>query len=734
MSFRDIEFPKSFKYASDREHKPFEFYLNVLPHAQEIHFKLGYFSSYALSILAQPLSLFIINGGILKIITCHQLKSEDVELIEFQDEDFKAIDVLISDNPEDLEAVLRKGEKLFKDCLKYLQKHGRLVIQPVFFKKDYGLAHEKVAVFYDGSDYIQIDGSCNLTASGILKNGESFKVSRSWISKEDLDSILIEKEIINSILDGHHEQYKFVPKDQIERIIATKGQSKEADELLEDGKELLKELKEYYKKNRRTFELIEKVESEQESLIVEAKIQPRFPYPEPYEYQKQAYKNWKDSNRRGLFAMATGTGKTLTSLYCLIEEYKNSGTLRSIVVVPGKELVRQWGKEMSDCRFSNVFLWYSENNNLNSDINSIINLREYKVLNIVITYDSFKRQRFLDILGAHLETFTVIFDEAHNMGAGQFMSRIGDLRFNQVIGLSATPLRLWDENNENEFIENFFDTSHPQYTFSYSMESAINNGFLVPYNYHIKFAELTSEEYDEYLKWTRLIMISNEKDKINSTAAINRQRVLDMAVAKQSILLEIVEDLIQSDNYSHTLVYCPKGTRPEEEERLVHQLGTQVADHFEELPLDVNFFLGETEHRKELIEDFTNQDTHMLFAIKCLDEGVNIPVAKNAIFLASGKNYREFVQRRGRVLRKVNDVNFQKDHADLYDIMVLPPLSSFEEHKQTGTKLILSEYRRSFEFSQLAIFDADRFRETFHKLEQYGLTPYYLENKIQNNE
>jgi superfamily II DNA or RNA helicase len=256
------------------------------------------------------------------------------------------------------------------------------------------------------------------------------------------------------IFNGDADFVSYVDISEIKTAIQEEFGGKDLNELLVDEIELIERKKNILKnKNiKASFEF-----ASNELIIIQN--MPRFPYPEgPREYQINAYNNWVAKNHKGIFAMATGTGKTLTSAYCLIEEYKKTNIQKNIIVVPGKELVEQWNQELKNCNFKRPIKWYSGNNRLNDDIEYIKLLMHtsFKDLNVIITYDSFKSEKFQNIFQNILKDFIIVFDETHNMGASGFMNTIKDFEFGNRIGLSATPLRLWDENNENEFIEDFF--------------------------------------------------------------------------------------------------------------------------------------------------------------------------------------------------------------------------------------------------------------------------------------
>jgi len=718
LSFKDIIFPIPPKIDKNGEMIPLEFYGTVIPNSIKIQFKLGYFSTNAISILAPGFAKFIYNNGVAEFVINQFLNTKDYELLTDEnliEQDFMLIESKVTDLNE--LNILLSSKNHFFNCLKYLIKEERIKIIPVTCS-DGSMSHYKEAIFTDEeNNKIYINGSCNFTEAGILDNGESFLVHRSWKSEDD--KLLIEKEQIQfdrlfSMSDT--ENFIYLKKENIIKVINEKGVEKNLQELLHDEEVIRNKII-----NR---ERISKVQYEQEKKLIEEINQlinqPSFPYKSPLEYQKKAYYNWEQNSYKGLFAMATGTGKTLTALYCLIEECKKNKIQKNVFIVPGEELVRQWGSEIKNCNFKNVYLWYSGNKNLKKDIEDIEVLKNSTRINIVVTYDSF--HKLLKIIRRNISDFTFVFDEANNIGAKMFKSSIENIEFNRLIGLSATPLRLWDEGDENKFIEQLFN-SEPPYTFSISMKEAIEQKYLCQYNYYPSFIYLEDDEFEDYLYWTKLIPLAGDNE-INSNAAIKRQSILDSAKNKNFAVTKIVNELIKTDSFKYTLVYCPKGKSDVEgEERYIHILGEEVANKFK---LNVQFFVGETEGRETLLMEFAEGKVDMLFAIKCLDEGVNIPNAKNAIFVASGKNYREFVQRRGRILRTA----VGKSVANIYDIIVLPTINQYRKNKETSEKLIISEFRRAFEFSSLALFDQERFWKIEEELKRYNLTQYYLMSKL----
>lgn len=738
-NFKSIEICEDLCYSTDTDYHPLEFFLSVVPISKNIDFKLGYFSSTAIKELSACFAEFIFNNpkSRIRLITNHFLDDIDITLVFGDDKnvDSSEIENWIENDYKKLLDSLSKRDQHFFNCIRYLMNEKRIQIIPVISK---GLVHFKEAIYedYEGNK-IYTNGSCNFSKSGLVINEESFDLVCSWQSSQNEKKIINKKKKYDLIFNKKNKRYHYVSsKNQIEKLIEKKVPLKSIEDIIRDDITLNQTESTYPK---RLLEVIKIVSQRKVINAAKAKKEilknPRFPYPSPYPYQEDAYKSWKKNEKfKGLFSMATGTGKTLTSLYCLIEEYKKSKVQKNIFVVPTKELVHQWSEEIKSCNFSPPKLWFGSYNKLKKTIQDIKILKKSGPLNIVVSYDSFKSDHFQKVFRNSFKDFTVVFDEVHNLGAHGVRSALKDVAFGRTIGLSATPLRLWDDDGENEFIEKMFDSYHPDYTFSFPMKDAIGK-FLVPYNYYPKFSYLEDEEWESYMSLTKQISYGGEEGKINTKAALRRQLLLDQTAGKHKVLIEIIDELIKKNKFKRTLVYCPKGKIDNnDEEKIIEELQELVCKKFSNL--NIQLFVGDTKGRDLLLNDFQTDLVHMLFSIKVLDEGVNVPMAENAIFIASGKNYREFVQRRGRVLRKFKDstTGYEKTHANIYDIIVLPTTDHFEQNKVTAKKLIISEFKRFLEFNHMAIENNEIFHQIDGELKKYDLSIYYIEELIQNEQ
>lgn len=725
---KDINFPNTYSYTSKGEFDPIWFHSQCLINSNQLDLLLGYFSSSAIYILSHGFASFIYRGGRVRMAINHILSPKDKDMINNGINSNVIHNLIDLNNFDDIYKNLSNYERHFFECLAWLISNERIEFVIITPKEGNGIAHYKEGIYSDGMNRVAFSGSQNFTLNGLTKNLESGDCFPDWVdgykNKVEEKAKRIDK-IINRKAD---EILTYIDISKVKTNIIEYFGDKEINELLVTEKELIEQKLEV-EDSKHFNQLIKIIEYQ----IEEIQSSPRFPYIEgPRDYQLQAYKNWVSNDYKGLFAMATGTGKTLTSTYCLIEEYNISKIQKNIIVVPGIELINQWYDELKLSNFNTIIKWASNNPKLNSEINYIKLLMhdiELKALNIVITYDSFVSDKFLKIFKNKIKDFIVVFDEAHNMGADGFKRKLSEISVQKTIGLSATPLRLWDENNENFFIESFFNTT-PPYTFSFSMEEAIKKGYLCKYRYEPFFINFSDEEWEEYKKLTLQLHLTKEGEKINTKAALKRQLLKDQAENKNFAVIEIIKILSEKSSYKNTLIYCPKGIDKEMEDRYIYLLQDQIKATYPQI--NTATFLGETKGRDLLLNDFENEDVHMLLAIKCLDEGVNIPKTMNAIFIASGQNYREFVQRRGRVLRNYKTEKFKKEFADIYDVVVLPSLNQFHKDKSIAERLIISEFKRLYEFYDLSSDKLYTYTKIRNELAKYGLTEGYINTVVKN--
>ena len=710
-NFKSINFPPTYKYSSDSEHIPLEFYEDVFPIAKKIDLLLGYFSSNAIKILSQSFAEFIYNDGEIRIVTNHIFSLKDKEnLLDYSliNNENKVIDIF--GDIEKLEKELSDYGQHFFDCLKYLLKKGKLKIKPVKFN-GVDLAHCKKMILYDGTDYLSTDGSINFTLSALIKNSESFEVNAPWKGEIFRKRTILEKENFENIFNETHPNYQYLNSEDIEIVINKIGKNKDLQDLLEDSIKLPNNV--FGKKVKK---LLEKKSKKFNKLIIELKKiaqEPHFPkfdgaISNPRDYQVEAYNSWVNKNYSGVFAMATGTGKTITSLNCLLNIYKEHKYYRAIILVPSIALLNQWEEEVKSFNFKNI-LKVGGGNNWGKKLANYSSNYSWGLKNdliIISTYGSFVLDRFQKSFQKVQEDFLLIADEAHNMGANNIKSKLNEVKVSKKIGLSATPKRIYDPEGTLA-IDDFFKDS-PPYTYSFGMEKALEHGFLTGYKYFPQIVELTDEEFEEYIEISKKLLkffdFENGKfkdDPIVEILLLKRKNIIHKASNKLSLFSSIVKDLIKVKKNKFVFAYIPEGNTLNDDGDTVKILNQYLRRIDKDYPnVKMNSYTSVDQNLDEILRGFEDGKIEILFAMKMLDEGVDVPRAEVGIFASSTGNPRQFIQRRGRLLRKHKDKAF----ATIYDMVVIPKLNSnLGELFNIERNLVRNELNRVAYFASLAM-------------------------------
>src|SRR5690554_5806089 len=347
----NITFSDTLEYSSDGKHLPLEFFMLTVPECIKIDLKLGYFSSNAIRTLAYGFAQFIHKGGTLRIITNHYLSVKDKLLISEGNvkswvED-RELDYLVKNDLEALAKILKNGDQHFFDCLKYLLKQGKLQIIPVKLKPN-RLAHFKQGILDDGVNKVYFNGSCNFTYHGLVDNGESLSIARSWGENSERIKVKNNIDIIERICKKEDEGFDYLHPEQIIAVIKKTGNDKQLDELIEDEINIYDKLSQL-PSLKKTFA---KYTSDFKKKVEEEKRNPIFPFQKgPRPYQEEAFQKWAANSQMGIFAMATGTGKTITSLNCLLEIYNKTRYYKALILVPTITLVNQWEDECKKFKF-----------------------------------------------------------------------------------------------------------------------------------------------------------------------------------------------------------------------------------------------------------------------------------------------------------------------------------------------------------------------------------------------
>lgn len=710
-----------------------DFYTPVLKHAVKYDRAVGFFSSSSLIHIAEGLLPFVNHGGNMRLVASPILSSEDVSAIR---EGYKKREVVIFDaiqrelyEPHDF----KESERL--NLLANLIADGRLDIRIALVESNhnYGIYHEKMGIFHDDDgNRIAFSGSNNETYMGMDVNYEAFDVFCSWKNENDAERVAGKEAAFKRIWNGQD------PK------VLTLEMPEVKDSIL---KKYMREKKSYME-----FDEIQFTPDDEADIprieaghIKEDAYGARVPEDiHLHDYQKEARERWKEHGFNGIFDMATGTGKTYTGLgavACLSEYLEDS--LAVIIVCPYQHLVEQWREDIE--RFGiNPIVGYGAipakqwKSKLTDAIrNHKLKVRRRQFFCFVTTNATFASEFVQEQIAKIKGNALLMVDEAHNFGA-DYLRKLLSKKFNYRLALSATLDRHGDPEGTQALYDYFGEKC-----IEYTLDRAIEEKKLTPYKYYPVIVSLSDGERMQYDALSRqiakcVIKGKNGRVKLNEKGkrlALTRARIVSGAVSKIRALEEYIEPYRKD---KHLLVYCgatkllgQNEDYTEVDEDDIRQIDAVTDLLGNKLEMKVSQFTSKEsiEERAILKNEYANGDTlQALIAIKCLDEGVNIPRIKVAFILASTTNPKEYIQRRGRVLRLAPE----KEFAEIYDFITLPrPLDEVhsltsEEMKRELT-LVKNELYRAEEFSRIAMNKVSCMAILDEIREAYDLQDYILD-------
>lgn len=675
---------------------------------------VGFFSSSSLSEVAQGLGRIVATGGKVQLIASPYLSEDDIRAIEDgyrRREDILQDALLRGLQPTDQ---LNRLEVDRLNLLANLIASGVLDIKIAFAESNsgFGIYHEKVGILTDDrGDVVAYSGSMNESLNAMKENYETVDVFRSWFDaeRERVQGKVSAFDSIWADVEPGVTTYDFPEiKDEIKRKYL-KSKPNYNDDLLDDHGDT--SLHDVFDASRFS------------QCRCGCPRRPKVDWLSIREYQSKAVSNWVGQNYRGIFSMATGTGKTITALLAITELFERlNGDLTVVITCPYQHLVEQWTDDL-ELFGIHLVICYSDSSQKNwrQDLKKLFVGKELHAPGAeficAITTNATLSGDFMQESLARLNgNVLFVADEAHNLGAPSYQKCL-DERFAFRIGLSATLDRHHDEEG-TEALRNYFG----DVCIDYPLEDAIKQGMLSEYMYFPVVVTLTEDEFAEYRQLTTKIgkcfvgkgggqrSLSEQGKKL----ALKRARLVAAAENKLEVLREEIEPYTNND---HILIYCGAAQMLDEgQDRTVSSNGdtrqiSQVVNMLgNDLGMTISKFTSEEDikERSILKSEFSLGNLQALAAIKCLDEGVNIPSIRTAFMLASTTNPKEYIQRRGRLLRKSEG----KEYAEIFDFVTLP----FSTNTAAGQTiddvrgvytLVNNEVARGMEFARHALNFAD---------------------------
>ena len=752
---KEIQWSPHRQYKSKTEWEPLGFFSDCLCNSTRFDLMLGFFSSSAIRTLSDGFALFLYNGGTMRLIINNILSALDKDTIITGITDNSTVRFDLT-NIEQLRETLSEKDKHFFECLSWLIANKRIDIKIITVKNEQGIAHTKEGIFSDGQNFVGFNGSCNFTQTALIGNKESIFVSCDWDSETDKNRVKYSIEEFEKTFSGKDAGVNYVEPSEIITNIEKNFGTKGIEELLEQEERL------FYNEHKivrpSIKRAIEKAKKQIEKTIEKIKkedLTPKFPYPQgAREYQQTAFENWKNNKSKefpqgqcGLFAMATGTGKTITSLNCLLEIYKKYGYYKALILVPTITLVNQWENECRKFNFTAITKVCSKSPNWKNEIAAILlqeKLRPTEQVSYIViaTYASFAKPNIFAELNQLSAKTLLIADECHNMGSSTLLKLLPSVNCKRRIGLSATPERQFDEEGNKKLFA--FFNSEKGYTYEYSMEEAISKEVLCRYYYYPHLVSLTDSEMKDYMELSLKISKyynsnsdSFKNDPILTALLLARKRIIHKAFQKLSAFCDIIsEQYKKKRNLKYTLVYVPEGNDPndyfetdlysEKDEKEIDSVAVHLIDVFTKAVRDIDNrttvrqFISGINERDEILEQFANGEIDVLTSMKCLDEGVDVPRAELAIFCASTGNPRQFIQRRGRILRQHRDKQF----AHIHDLVVIPEVNPNSDSYAMERSMLKKELERVNNFASLAENSSHTVNVLLDTMNHYNLNLY----------
>jgi len=673
MIIRDAE------YNTNKNNLISDFYKPILTVARNYDRSTGSFSASGIKALGLPLVPFIRNAinnnsqrPIMRIVTSHDIPENDYDDMSngyekrrtMSEEKLIAIlEQLKNSSDEELHRAVRNIGTMIQ--------LGLLDIKIAIPKnKLSGLYHRKMGAFSDFyGNFITFEGSQNVSRSG----------DGSETNLEGLVAFCSNESTIMSYKENHRRFFEDLWNGALQNVHVLPLDKYPRD-------------------------LLKNFAVPIEIILNEIDAVERDP---PRECQKDAVKGWIRNDYKGIFDMCTASGKSRASLLAL--STLDQAPLTVIVTGNLIDLIDQWAEKEIIPEFGRervhilkVSSSYGTRDKLEQRLAHTVQdfllgyyTRSQKRVFVLVTIQSASQKWFVSTINrVNSSRLAIIIDEVHHAGANGPTGNVLQIQARYRIGLSATYRRYDDDANAR--LEEYFQGKYSPIAFRYSLSDGIKDRLLSPYHYFIhsislepnEAAELRQRlsEYEEELKKTdpslslRIGDSAIEKLPRGKWPKILELRnawrnTLGRAIAKTDFVLQIVEK--NHNSLKKCIIYCANKQHLDRTSILMGQRNWLVEPYDSHIPEDTRERI-----RKKFSLKYSGQPL-FIGAIRCLDEGIDLPALDSAILVSSSRTEREWIQRRGRILRKHPD----KEYSIIHDFILLPHLTdeeAFPVTKQEG--------------------------------------------------
>ena len=684
MSLRDVQIKKEYRSLLDNVAK--EFYVPLLSQAISYKRAVGFFSSTALVSMTKGIAGLVKNGGKIQLIASPYLSDEDIEAIRAGYSRRQIINKAL------LKGLKEPANEYQQDRLNLLANliaDGILDIRIAITENNsyIGMYHEKMGIIEDSDgNKVAFAGSMNETLTAQKYSYETIDVFTSW--SDDRDRVEIKECSFAAIWANNEPNLRTMDFDDVSDEFIKKYRKKPVD----------------YSTVTTDQDVVPEIEHEYSFFKIPTTV-------EFYDYQKEAIEAWIKRGCCGIYDMATGSGKTYTALGSItkLSQILNE-QLAVVIVAPYQHLVEQWVEDINKFNVSPIIAYSYPGQKWRKQFEDAVyayNVGAIKHFCVISTNATFSTDDFQRILLKFKKNYLFVVDEAHNFGS----KKLGALlpkKARYRLALSATIERYRDEEG-TAILKKYFGSTP---CISFTLKDAIQKGFLTSYYYYPVVCYLDADELERYNDLTRLIIKNGGASKENTEKnpyvemlLIKRARIISGCKDKVAKLIEAIEPYKKEKNI---LVYC--GATKYDNDKInddddVRQIEEVNGRLYHELGMKVHKFTSSEskEEREDIKRRFASGDLQVVTAIKCLDEGVNIPAIQKAFILASSTNPKEYIQRRGRVLRRAKG----KEYAEIFDFITLPrkldTVQFCDKHQlEADLSLVRKEFNRMLDFAETA--------------------------------
>lgn len=652
-----------------------DFYLPAMSRAVEYDRAVGFFRSAAFVIAWPALRSFVARNGHMRLLCSQVLSVADIEAL---DAGFAArADAAVAERLRaeiermlDHEALAEPTRVLASLVASGVLEFKIAVLEATPDTNARRIFHDKLGILRDTDGATLVfKGSMNETWAGLAADGnlESVDVACGWLGGRDAERVADETAYFSQLWSNTYPGLLVQPFPETARASLIRA----ADP---------------------------NWESTVERLLADAAATGRVPplrIPEDSQgrklrpHQSAGLKSWRSNGRRGILAFATGAGKTFTALDAIRESLVSYNEV-PVVIAPDRTLFTQWHAELAaaieplDARMLRAGNGHDEWRGVLRDWTTASTTPRL----VLATVQTARTDAFLSQLARGGGLFLVA-DEVHRLGSAGNRALMDESLFGPRLGLSATPERAGDASGTDAVLNYFGGVLRPRYT----LADAVGDGVLTPYFYKPHVVLLSDDEAAAWRGVSRKIAQlrarlaeAADDDKRLQRLYFERAGIVKRATAKVALAVDVIRNSYEQGQ--RWIVYCDSQAQLSQ---VVEALA--VTGH-----TAMPFHSAMAGDRTETLR-WLDRRGGIVVAIRCLDEGVDIPSVTHALILASSKNPREFVQRRGRVLRTAEN----KTLAYVHDaIVVAPSPEPSRGEDREPDPVTLGELARAIEFAQSA--------------------------------